>query len=288
MELKDAIAKFIKHLEEAGRSPYTVLAYAKDLEQLLEGIGNMKVTEIKTEELKAYLEGLQKKNKFTAKTISRKLNSTRSLFGFLKNQGIIKEDPSNTIAHPEIKSRKARYLSETEYRGLRDAARDNAKLYTLIELMLQTGLRISEVSLLKLEDLQLQSHPAQILIREYGSNAMRLVELNDKAKQVLEDYLPQRQEPAKDQGFVFNTKNGGNMIVRNIRSAVNRLLENAGIEQATVNDLRNTFIVKQLEAGVSLAKVAQLVGHKRFSSTEKYLELTDRKEPGKSEKLAVL
>jgi site-specific recombinase XerD len=154
--------------------------------------------------------------------------------------------------------------------------------------MLQTGIRIGELSRLKLEDLQLDSNPAQMIIREHASSPMRLVEVNPKMVEIFEFYLPRRNDPKEDEGYVFNTKNGGNMIIRNIRSAVNRIFEKAGIDDATVNDLRNTFIVYQLEEGVSLAKVAQQVGHKRYSSTEKYIPLLERDNLGNGERIVAL
>jgi integrase/recombinase XerC/integrase/recombinase XerD len=65
-------------------------------------------------------------------------------------------------------------------------------------------------------------------------------------------------------------------LVRNIRSSINRAFQKAGIEDAKVNDLRNTFIVQQLEAGVPLEVVSRIVGHKRISTTEKYLQMVNK------------
>jgi integrase/recombinase XerC/integrase/recombinase XerD len=67
------------------------------------------------------------------------------------------------------------------------------------------------------------------------------------------------------------------MLVRNIRSAVNRYFRLSGIKNATVNDLRHTFIAYQLAAGVSPVLIQKIVGHKRLSTTEKYLELIKEK-----------
>jgi integrase/recombinase XerC len=153
---------------------------------------------------------------------------------------------------------------------------------------MQTGLRIGEISRLKLEHLQLKSNPPQALISAFASTPMRVIELNSAAQEVIKEFIPHRLVVEKDKGFLFNTKNGGNMNIRNIRSAVNRVFQKAGIKNATVNDLRNTFIVHQLNKGVSLEKVSQVVGHRRYSSTEKYLPLLKRSKLGKGSKLVNL
>jgi site-specific recombinase XerD len=284
MKLSEGVKKFLTNLEELDRSPATITAYKKDLEQLQESIGDSDVEEIETEDINKFVEDLEEKD-YTNKTISRKLNSTKSLFRFLSEKDEITEDPSIDVPHPDIKPKLPNVLPETQISAIRDKSRSNNRLYSLIELMLQSGMRIGEVSRLKLDHLQLDSNPAQLVVVEHASSPMRLVELNEKIVKVLEEYLKRRPSPPEDEDYVFNTKNGSNMIIRNIRSAVNRIFEKADVDDATVNDLRNTFIVKQLEAGVSLAKVAQQVGHKRYSSTEKYLPLIDRDQPGNGERI---
>ena len=74
---------------------------------------------------------------------------------------------------------------------------------------------------------------------------------------------------------VFLTKTCRPFLVRNIRTALDRYFRLAGIKGAKVNDLRHTFIVEQLRAGTPLVYVSQLVGHKRITTTEKYLALVE-------------
>ncbi|HUS59896.1 MAG TPA: tyrosine-type recombinase/integrase, partial [Nevskiaceae bacterium] len=76
---------------------------------------------------------------------------------------------------------------------------------------------------------------------------------------------------------VFVTKTGRPLLVRNIRAAIDRYFKIAGVEKVTVNDLRHTFISHQLVAGASVVLVQRLVGHKRLSTTEKYLNLISDK-----------
>ncbi len=284
MKLNEAVSKFLADLTAAGRSPATIVAYNNDLQQLVTAVGDQDVTKITTKELEKFIGGLSEQG-FKNKTISRKLNSIKSLFKTLQEAEQILVDPSKPIPHPDIKTKLPRILAEAEYMALRQASKSNSRLYALIELMLQTGMRIGEISRLKVEDIKFKSKPPQILISENASTSMRLIELNPMAAKCIKDFLPERMAVEGDQGYLFNTKNGSNMIIRNIRSSVNRIFKKVAIKDATVNDLRNTFIAKQLDAGVSLAKVAQTVGHRRFSSTEKFLPAIERKNPGKGEKI---
>jgi site-specific recombinase XerD len=279
MKINEAKQKFIENLGIVGRSPATIVAYEKDIDQLQEFLENIDVSQITTKQLQTFINKMGE-NGFSNKTLSRKLNSIKSLFKFLLKKGHILIDVSKPIPHPDIQSKLPRVLSETEYRGLRDAAKNNSRLYTIIELMLQTGMRIGEVSRIKIEDLTLNQEPSQAVVGGHSSSPMRVVELNNAAKSALKNYLPQRLEVENDEGYVFNTKNGSHMMIRNIRSAVNRIFKKAGVKNATVNDLRNTFITVQLENGISMEKVGSMVGHRRTTSTEKYLPLIKRK-PGK-------
>jgi site-specific recombinase XerD len=78
------------------------------------------------------------------------------------------------------------------------------------------------------------------------------------------------------------------LAVRNIRAAIDRYFQKAEIPQYSVNDLRTTFIIENLKAGVDLVLLSQVVGHKRLSTTERYLELAEVKEPGKKQALMEL
>ena len=279
MEIKQGIIKFLQHMEGLKRSPATITAYTKDLEQFQKSLNDKELSEITTKDIQNFLDE-NINNGYKSKTISRKLNSLKSFFKFLTESGIVLIDVSKPVPHPDFSTKLPRVLTETEYRSIRDAAKDNNRIYTIIEFMLQTGIRIGEISRLKIEDLKLDKTPAQVIIREDGSSPMRIIDLNNRIKSTLLEFLPHRLEVENDEGFLFNTKNGKYMMIRNIRSSINRVFKKAGVKNATVNDIRNTFIVFQLNKGVSLIKIAQTVGHKRPSSTEKYLPLMTRKKVG--------
>ena len=132
-------------------------------------------------------------------------------------------------------------------------------------------MRISELANLSMEDVDLERNV--LYIKPQKTREGRRIPLNQAAKNSLMDYLKVR--PKAKEKTVFLTKTCNPFLVRNIRASINRYFRLAGIRDATVNDLRNTFIVEQLKAGTPLIYVSQLVGHKRITTTEKYLDLLE-------------
>lgn len=272
MNLKDlnfAQEEFIKHLKESGRATATILAYGKDTRQLVEFLNNKKITQTTSvlsdhiEEFKNHLVG----QRYTPKSVSRKLNSIKTFFRFLTGRGVINQDPAASVSHPKYEVQPPRILSRLEYRALRDAARDDPRMSACIELMLQTGIRIGEISRLELRD----APDKDVTIRAYESHPERKIPLNPAAQKALERYRQIR--PKTRSKSLFVTKTGRPFLVRNIRSSIERHYRLAGIKKATANDLRHTFIAHQLTSGASPVLVQKLVGHKRLSTTEKYLDL---------------
>jgi integrase/recombinase XerC len=263
---------FVQNLEGRGRATATILAYRKDLEQLLEYLSaqsKVNPVDVRPADIEAFRDDLKQKG-YTDKSISRKLNAVKTFFSWLVTQKLLENDPAAPVAHPRYDNPPPRILSRMEYRALRDAARDDIRISAIIELMLQTGIRIGEVANLRIEDIQ----DSKVLIRAYESQPERDVPLNDSAKQALNRYLALR--PQTPTTHLFVTKTGRPLLVRNIRSAIDRYFRESGIEHAKVNDLRNTFIAHQLKAGVDIVTVSKVAGHKRLSTTEHYLQFVER------------
>ncbi len=273
--LSQAQNQFEKSLKDAGRATATVLAYTKDIEQLLESVektGKTTPPQITADDINAFKAQLAEQN-YTAKSISRKINSIKSFFRFLQAQKQIDTNPATAITHPKYELKPPRILTKVEYRALRDSCRDDIRLSAIVEMLLQTGIRIGELANLSMEDLDLEGN--KIGIKAYESHPSRTVPINKAAKDALERYIKDR--PKTDHKFVFITKTGNQFLVRNIRSSIDRYFRIAGINDAKVNDLRHTFIAHQLMSGTPLVYVSKLVGHKRLSTTEKYLDIVKEK-----------
>lgn len=271
---------FVDELKKKSRSNSTVIAYAKDIEQLLAFFSTRGLLELgKTtiEDLEGYKLHLQENN-YTPKSISRKINSTRTFYRFLVEKNFLLENPSEKLSHPKFEIKPPRVLSELEYRALRDVSRVDTRLYTIIEVLLQTGIRIGELAVLEQEDVRIsgENKIPYLFIKPQGSHPSRKVPLNQSAYKAILEY--QKIRPESEDETLFITKNGKPLLVRNIRTTIDKAFEKSGIKNAKVNDLRNTFIAHHLANGMSLVTVSKLVGHKRLSTTEKYLNLVNNKQ----------
>lgn len=271
--LRDTHAQFVDKLKVAGKAHATVIAYSKDIEQLLDSLeaaGKTNAEEIVSADIEAFKENL-KHNRYTSKSISRKINSIKAYFRYLVSEGLLNTNPADEVAHPKFDQAPPRVLSKLEYRALRDAARGDVRMSAIIELLLQTGMRISELAALELPDVDFEKNV--ITIQPQDSRPSRRVPLNAAAKAAAMEYLKMR--PRTKERIMFLTKTCRPFLVRNIRTAIDRYFRLAGIKDAKVNDLRHTFIIEQLKAGTPLVYVSQLVGHKRITTTEKYLKLIE-------------
>lgn len=282
--LKSLLPKFIKHLEEKGRSPSTILAYRADLEQLVDFLKEKNKVlpgQVYTGDVEAFRDSLLSQ-KYTPKSVSRKLNAVKTFFRWKVDQKHVDRDVSKDVAHPKIETSLPKYLSPLEYRALRDVVRGDTRIAAIVELILQTGLRISEVANLKTRYVSKDI----IKVEAYATQPERSIPLNKPAKEVLDEYVKVR--PKAESPHVFVSKNGKPLAVRNIRAAIDRYFHRADIPGYSVNDLRTTFIVENLKAEVDLVLLSQVVGHKRLSTTERYLELAKVREPGKNQTLEEL
>ncbi len=272
-ELKISQQKFVDFLTAKKRARATILAYGKDIEQLitfLNSAGKKSINAVTKADLEAFLAKLEKDG-YTAKSISRKINSTKTFYRFLRAEGITRQDPATDISHPRYEVKPPRILSRVEYRALRDACRNDPRISAIVELFLQTGIRIGELASLKLPDIT----DSELTIPTQEGHPTRVVPLNRAVKGALDRYLNTRPKVADSTLFV--TKTGRPLLIRNIRTAIDRYFRIAGINNAKVNDLRHTFIAHHLMSGTPLTVISKLVGHKRLSTTEKYMDLVKDK-----------
>ena len=274
-DFRSAHQQFLDFLKNQKRAHATILAYGKDIDQLasfLSSVGKASIHDVTKDDLNAFLQKLEK-DTYTAKSISRKINSIKTFYRFLRASSLSKDDPAAEITHPKYEVKPPRILSKLEYRALRDACRNDIRISAIVELLLQTGIRIGELAALKVEDVNLKNN--ELSIPPHESHNSRVVPLNRAAKGALERYLKVR--PQSTDQTLFITKTGRPLLIRNIRTAIDRYFRMAGIQDVKVNDLRHTFIAHHLMSGTPLTLISKLVGHKRLSTTEKYLDVVKGK-----------
>ncbi len=283
--------KFIDKLRSEGKSEATVVAYSKDIEQIIsflkeKGVENVEGMTI--EYLAGFMESLVEKN-YTPKSISRKTNAARTFIKFLTKEGYLREDISSQLKHPKFETKAPRILTKLEYRALRDAARGDNRSYAMIEVLLQAGLTISELAGIRLEHMDIKGETGTLFVPKKNNRDERTVPLNKAVVEAIKKYIETgRPDVEGSSTSLFITKTGRPLLIRNIRSTIDRFFRIAGVEGAKVNDLRHTFVAHHLENGVNISYLARVSGHKRESTTEKYLEYINKPEKMDKTELGVL
>lgn len=282
--IKKAQKSFIENIRDAGKSSSTILAYDKDLDQLISYLltkGKTFVDEVTPEHLTDFIEDIEKTYQLKQKSISRKINSIKSFYKYLITSGLVDKNASTVLTHPKLEPKDPKIMSKVEYMALREVARRDFKLYTMVEVLLQTGVRISELSGMEISHLDLGDQ-ATLFIPKRESQKERVIPLNKRIKETLVKYVNERQAGSD---FLFATKSGKPILIRNIRASMERLFKRAGLEEVTVNDMRHTFTAHQLMAGTSLNTVCRVAGHKTITTTQKYLKYLKMDKAGNKETL---
>lgn len=273
LTLDKAYSLFKEELESKNLSPATILAYTTDIKQLISFLKKERVNtagEVKTANLLAYQKHLTKKG-YLPVSWARKLNAFRKFFRFFQKKELLERNPVSSLSSPKVKKSPPRILSKMEYRALRDTTRSNPRTAALIEIFLQTGLKVNEVANLSLDDIKKES----LIINKKGFSEERKIPLTPSVKKAIKEYLKVRPKSQSKKFFV--TKNDTPLLIRNMSTILMRCFREAEIKNASLNSLRHTWIYHQLNSGLPLQLVSQLAGHKRVSTTGEYLNLIDKK-----------
>ncbi len=267
-----AIKNFRKYLvsQKKRKSDNTVTAYIADVKDFLSNI-NIEISKINVDDINKYLNKLSEVDLLSSKTISRRINSLRSFFNYLLKDNLINNNPGNNVEHPSFSKRKQRFLSHEDCTKIRQLCQDKMQLYTMIELLLQTGIKISELSELMLNDVHIQNGDNFIEIYSKQAGYSRTIPLNNRIKFALMAYIQEFHK--KHNKPLFYTSTGRRINVRNIRAMIDEALMESDLTGITVNDFRNTFIIRQLQSGMALEKLAAIVGHTSLAATKKYLAI---------------
>lgn len=274
MDLEKAKERFIDYLLATNKAKNTILAYRRDLDQLIHYLKEFtQIEEITKEQLVGFMIYLAKKE-LTGKTRARKVCVVKTFFRYLSNQGYVPQNPAKNLEIPKVEQREPRVLSQTEYQALRNSAKGNTKYSAIIELLLQTGTRIGELVAIKLENVHFGNHsrPGHIMIEQGKGKKDRIITLNTPGKKAIKKYLGIR--PKSNCPYLFLSKSGKPLNSRNIRHAIDRYYRKVGIRRATVHTLRHTFCTHHVAKGTSLMVIARMAGHSKLTTTQKYIHLT--------------
>jgi len=278
------VTEFLTHLEkEKGHSPHTVKAYHRDLEVFTEFCdryygGRWTWTTVDRLGLRGFLGELQRRG-LSKRTAARSLSAVRSLYRYLQ----VHHDVPNAVARaarvPRIDKRLPAHLDRQHVERLFQWAEARAdgdefkptRDLAVLELFYSTGIRLSELSGLNLDDLDLLSDQAKV--RGKGRKE-RIVPVGSRAVLALRRYLSLREQvaprAAADRRAVFLSTRGRRMAPREIQRAVHAMFDAVGGDGLRVHSLRHTFATHMLDAGADLRAVQELLGHASLSTTQVY------------------
>ena len=290
--MKETVEAFLDYLtSERGLSINTVSAYGNDLHQLTDLLaetgqlppGNRGWESVDKPVLTQYALTLQERG-YSATTRARKLASLKAFFNFLLEEGVVSQDPTESLASPRIGRSLPKPLSEEEMglllqeasRGTSlEARRDTA----MIELVYATGMRVSELVFLSIGDLNLKE--MYVRCRGKGSKE-RLINLHDQAVHALDTYLrdvrpqllSQRKKDGAREDALFLNRRGERLTRQGIWLILKGCGRRASIKTPiTPHTLRHSFATHMLKGGAPLRYLQELLGHASVSTTQVYTHL---------------
>lgn len=267
------VEKFVRYLEiERNYSPHTILNYKLDLEDLKNFLAGLDLEKVDYLTLRKYLAVLKEKN-LGNRTINRRLSAFRSFFKFLVREGLLKNNPVSSLSSPKLEKHLPSFMTEEEVVKLIESsiaddergARDRA----ILETFYSTGLRISEVAGLRVDDIDFIGSVIKVMGK---GKKERIVPIGDRAVGAIRQYLTKRKKTSE---VLFLNKNGRRLSARGIRNIVQKYLRIAGIQHhVSAHTLRHSFATHLLNRGADLRSVQELLGHANLSTTQIYTHLT--------------
>lgn len=269
--------------EKRGTSANTEAAYARDLCKLMKYVQQRDVTgfaEVTAEMLQAYLRELEAQGRKAA-TISRFIASAKAFFAWQVSEGMRTDNPAKGLKAPKIEKKPPEILSEGEIVRLLDQpsslAPKELRDKAMMELLYATGIRVSELISLELEDINLSLE--YVTCRD--EHKERTVPFGDTARRALERYLEKsRPQLVGDMNcrLLFTNCSGEPMSRQGFWKIVKYYGKQAGLKgEITPHTLRHSFAAHLLENGADLKSVQELMGHSDISTTQVYMQLSNRK-----------
>ncbi|HZA24560.1 MAG TPA: site-specific tyrosine recombinase XerD [Dehalococcoidia bacterium] len=290
--MDDSVNSFLQHLVvEKGFSRNTLEAYRNDLGQFQEFTrGRLNGTSsgahpwqaVDLNLLNEYITDLRGRKGYRETTTARKVAALKSFFSFLVMNGEIDEDPTESLGSPRVGRTLPRCLSEDEVARLLDEASktgtpESQRDATILELLYATGLRVSELVSLNVQDIDLQ----ESYVRCWGKGSReRIAYLYPKALAELKEYLAGARVALlgarKNEQALFVNHRGERLTRQWVWNILKSYSKKAGIdERITPHTLRHSFATHLLQNGASLRHVQELLGHSSISTTQVYTHLTD-------------
>ena len=278
--VEELLGEFAAHLRQLGRSEHTVRNYLADLRSVFGAIGPkdaFDLSAIDRAAVRKWLMGMRMQRRSPA-TIGRRLAALRALFRWALSKGRIREAPPLDGLSPGRYHRLPKFLSQTEAAAMLDEQTPetpaNLRDLAILELLYATGLRVSELAGLDVED----AENGRVLRVIGKGDKERIVLMGKAARETVAAYLKHgrtRLKPRQDERALFLNRQGGRLTDRSIRRMVDAAAKgHTNFAHVGPHALRHSFATHLLENGADLRTVQELLGHESLSSTQVYTHVT--------------
>jgi integrase/recombinase XerD len=268
----------VAYLAGHGLAQLTRDAYVRDIGHLITWLEGSRapglpalVDGVSRQDLARYLGDLHARGLAVAYR-RRKVAALRSFFGFLQECDLLPSSPAADLVPPAKEVPHLRVLTEAECTRLLAAVQHEPRDHTIILVLLQTGLRLSELSRLRLDDVTLELERVGAVTVQGMGPTQRNLTLPAEACAAVTAYLTVRPADAEGDRLLV-TKFHRGIGRRAIERVVEKYLTAAGIAGASVQSLRHTFAVHQLRRGVTVDVLRPALGHQLLATTSIYVEL---------------
>jgi site-specific recombinase XerD len=276
--LESAVVRYGEYLAESGLAERTAKNYVADLRQFaawLDRGGRVPLLRATEEDIRAYCLHLVRARAHPPATVNRRLQGVRKFFKYAVQAGLVDHDPSLGIKLlPLAGTEGARGLDRLEVERLLEAVRGGPSRlakrdYAVIQLMLQTGIRVGELTGLRLSHVELGDDNGSLSIPGEGTSEGREVPLSSSVRRAIEVYLAERAGSTSD--HLFLSVKGEPLSVRSVQRLVSTYAEAAGLRDVSTYTLRQTYGQQLLKETGDLSLVARVMGHKRLETAVKYI-----------------
>lgn len=276
----DNVKSFLNYLKVyKNYSELTIKNYYNDLTEFSLYI-KKDLTRVKKEDIKSYLKYLFDKDN-SNRTVSRKISTLKSFYKYLKENDVIKSSPALSIKYPKADKKLPNFVHYNELESMINATKKDTfyeRDDSIIELMYATGVRVSELVNIKLDDIDFETNSIRILGK---GSYMRTVYFGEYARDAIFKYmngLRIKLLNGKESEYLFLNKNGNNITTRGIQKIIDKIVSETEVKtKVSPHTLRHTFATHLLDNGCDLRSVQELLGHKNINTTEVYTHVTSER-----------
>lgn len=277
MSDRELLPRFEEFLVSGGMSPATIANYGADIRDFHGWLsdGRPEWGAVTADQIRHYCQSLRRQGR-SVSTINRRLQAVRKFFDFLIQSEILLYNPARDVERLNPRSRSSpRILTDREVRDLLAAVGSDAnglarRDRSILLLLLETGIKVSELVALRVDDLVLDVGSGYILVGQDLSSGGRCLPIGSEACAALRASLRVRA-PAAGVDHLFVSRQGRALSVRSVQRMVSGYAQSAGIEGVSVHTLRHTFAHDVLEDTEDLDRVARMLGLRDVRGVARYL-----------------